>query len=322
MCLILIDSSFLQPHKNPNVYNNTFPTNTYLYVESGTKCYAKPNKDFEFNSWIQNLDHNSTITLKTAEVSDSPWNSFLRLIGREPNDPSATFDVNSYGTFTANFKRLPPVLPAEYWIPLYGIIVSSIVGWSIPSIIGAVKNTRQSRKSNQYYERINHLYSDGKLDENDIADLDILKTDITTASMKGKISEQHSANLKNEISVLYEKIYKNKIESSNSNLTSLDNLKNDINYAYSEGKINNEQYTNLNTEISILYEEIYKKRIDSLNDNKMLLDEVKNEIRDAFAKEKINEQHYKLLVQKLFDNKNNHGSANKLDSSSGLTSTT
>ncbi len=71
-------------------------------------------------------------SLNTTAISDSPWNSFLRLIGRGPNDPSAAFDVNEYGSFTAKFKPLPPALPAEYWIPLYGIIVSSVVGWSIP----------------------------------------------------------------------------------------------------------------------------------------------------------------------------------------------
>jgi YVTN family beta-propeller protein len=237
-------------YNNPGVYNNTYPTNTYLYAESGTKCYAKPNKDYAFSSWVQNLGHNSTDTLNTTAVSDSPWNSFLRLIGREPNDPSTTFDVNGYGTFTANFKPLPPALPAEYWIPLYGIIVSSIVGWSIPSIIGAVKTKRQDGKSNQYYKRINDLYSDGKLDEKDIADLDGLKTDITTASMKGKISDQHSVKLNNEISALYEEIYKKRIDSLNDNKKLLCEIKNEIRDAFAKEKINEQHYKLLIEKVS------------------------------------------------------------------------
>src|SRR5215813_6842318 len=123
-----------------------------------------------------------------SNMSDSAWNSFLSTFGMKPNDPSATFDINKFGTFTANFKAVPPPVPPEYWIPLYGIIVSTVVGWSIPSIIGSVKAKRQGRMANQYYGKINRLYNDGKLDENDIADLDKLKTVIANAYACGKIS--------------------------------------------------------------------------------------------------------------------------------------
>lgn len=34
--------------------NKEYPTNTYLYVAYGTKCKARPYKDFEFSSWIEN----------------------------------------------------------------------------------------------------------------------------------------------------------------------------------------------------------------------------------------------------------------------------
>ena len=108
---------------NPNA-DITYPTNTYLYVEAGTKCIATPNKDFEFSSWIENLGHNSTITLSSSSISDSPLNSFLRFLNIKQNDTSATFVVGRYGSFTANFRHSPPAIPAEYWIPLYGVIVS------------------------------------------------------------------------------------------------------------------------------------------------------------------------------------------------------
>jgi hypothetical protein len=52
-------------------------------------------------------------------------NSLCSTLGMKPNDTSATFDVNRFGSFTANFKAIPP---PEYLIPLYGIIVSTVVG--------------------------------------------------------------------------------------------------------------------------------------------------------------------------------------------------
>ena len=96
----------IHPTNSGNVWcnNKEYPTNIYLYVASGTKCIAKPAKDFAFSSWVENLRHNSTIPLNQSAISDSPWNSLLSTLGMKPNDTSATFDVNRFGTFTANFK--------------------------------------------------------------------------------------------------------------------------------------------------------------------------------------------------------------------------
>lgn len=85
--------------------------------------------------------------------------------------------------------------------------MSSIVGWSIPSIIGWIKAKRQGGRLNQYHKTINSLYDDGKLDENDIIPLDKLKRNITDAYSKGKISDQQYEYLKNQISVLYEEAF-------------------------------------------------------------------------------------------------------------------
>jgi hypothetical protein len=67
----------VSPENSGNIICNkdAYTTNTYLYVESGTECYAKANKNFEFSSWVHNLGHNSTITLNTTAFSDSPWDS-------------------------------------------------------------------------------------------------------------------------------------------------------------------------------------------------------------------------------------------------------
>jgi uncharacterized membrane protein len=174
----------------------------------------------------------------------------------KPNDTSATFDINRFGTFTANFKAVPPPVPPEYWIPLYGIIVSTIVGWSIPTIIGWIKSKTQTRRANQYHKRFHSLYSDNnKLYENDKT-LDTLRRGIKNAYAEGKISEQHYNNLKNETSILYERAYKNKIDSLNgkadgqNNRVELDEIKNEITDAYAEGKISEQHYNLLKEKIA------------------------------------------------------------------------
>ena len=51
--------------------------------------------------------------------------------------------VDRYGTFTANFKPIRPQIPPEYchhrYCYIITVIVTIIIGWSIPSIFGWVK---------------------------------------------------------------------------------------------------------------------------------------------------------------------------------------
>jgi YVTN family beta-propeller protein len=236
-----------------------FPTEQYIYVYSGAQCTAKPNKGFEFLSWEENLEGNST-QLITVSSSASTWDSILDLLGFESNEPEATLNVTKFGTFTANFKELPPAVPSEYWIPIYGILISTIVGWSIPSIIGWAKSKADVRKLNYYHKRIASLYGDGKLDENDIEALDRLRSNIMDAYSKGKINEKHYESLRNEISILYEEILRKRINALNKSNPSnrkttqeqLAQIRNEVEYAYSKGKINEKHYDLLNKNISNL----------------------------------------------------------------------
>ena len=76
------------------------------------------------------------------------------------------------------------------------------MGRSIPSIIRWTKTRTTVRKLNHYYKQISSIYDDdGKLDENDIKSLDRLKKDISYASSKGKIKDEHYNSLKEEISI-------------------------------------------------------------------------------------------------------------------------
>ena len=98
------------------------------------------------------------------------------------------------------------------------------------------------------------FYEDNKLDYNDIAPLNKIKTDMSDAYAKGKISDQHYQNLKSEISVLYEEILKKRIDSFNGRNNTddgrlLDQIKYDIEDTYAKGKISDEHYKLLNKKI-------------------------------------------------------------------------
>ena len=182
------------------------PLEKYFYIWSGILCSAVPNKGFEFLSWEEKLGQNSTLLINVSK-SATPLESILDLFNVKPQEPESTLNVTRFGSFIANFKELPPPVPSEYWIPLYGIIASTIVGWSIPSVIRWIRSKADFRKLSYYHQRIKTLHNDGKLDENDFEDLDQLRNDIADAYSKGKINEIHYDSLKREASILYEEIF-------------------------------------------------------------------------------------------------------------------
>src|SRR5215831_6539369 len=69
--------------------NNTiYPTNTYIYVDSGISCTAQNNKGFEFNTWTERSLTNRNSSTPIERSSDHP----------------ETITVDRYGIFTANFR--------------------------------------------------------------------------------------------------------------------------------------------------------------------------------------------------------------------------
>lgn len=76
--------------------------------------------------------------------------------------------------------------------PLYGIIVSSVIGWSIPSIIGWIRGKVQRRNLKECLTQI------GKLDKN------TLEEKITRLYVDGKINDSHHQLLINKITEHYE----------------------------------------------------------------------------------------------------------------------
>ena len=105
------------------------------------------------------------------------------------DEPEAKLKITKFGSFTANFKELPPPLPSEYWIPLYGLII----GFFIPSIIKWLNGWGQRRNLTEY------LYKIGKVDRH------IIEDDVLKLYSNGKISDSHYQMLKDKISEYYEK---------------------------------------------------------------------------------------------------------------------
>ena len=214
-----------------------YPTGTYLFIDSGTICTANSNSGFGFTGWIETLDKNSTIPL---------------------NNSSPDLTVNKYGTFTANFKPLPPPIPPEYLAPLYAIIVSSLIGWSIPTIVDKLKARNRAKTILGYHVRIEKLKADNSLDDKDIKNLDGIKADLERDYQGEKLLDNQHENVKNEISVLYKEIYDKKINLANSdshkndNRKQLDIIEKDIINIYADGKISDQHYQLLKDKLSKL----------------------------------------------------------------------
>jgi uncharacterized membrane protein len=225
----------------------------------------------------------------------------------KPHKPEATLKITKFGSFTANFKPLPPTIPGEYLVALFGIVAASIVGWLSPTIIDSQKSRREAKIVSRYHYAIESLYNDNKIDEQDVTQLDKLKYDIANDYAKGRIGDKQYVNTKNEIPILYENIFRKMIDSLNNFVddNNLRDVSDEVSAAYRNGKISNEQYQNIKNEISILYENIFRKMIDSLDNmsdkegaNKQL-NKIANDVERMFSEGKITELHYNLLIKKL-----------------------
>ena len=230
-----------------------------MYEVPGITCIAKANSGYEFVGWNENIDSNTTRPLKQCiEESYNFYDPVIEPIQKTLNIYNDTADTSfcltQYGTFTANFRELPAPLPTEYWIPLYGLIVSTIIGASIPSIIGWTKTRGDIKKLNLHHEKIKSLYEEGSRDDHDFESLNKLKDEISDSFSKGKISQFHYSNLKDEISILYQEIFMKKIDSMDDNkeidLSLKLKLVREIKDAFSKGKLTELHYNLLINKIS------------------------------------------------------------------------
>jgi len=140
-------------HIRCNDQEQQFPLNLYLFTSIDTKCIAEPNDQFFFSSWVENFGHDSIMTLSEASstfyssfIPSSFINSFSKLFGSQSKDDPSIILLNQHGKCTANFRGGAPLIPPSAWIPLYGVIFSSIIGFSIPTMSGWIKSANQRKK--------------------------------------------------------------------------------------------------------------------------------------------------------------------------------
>ena len=134
-------------------------------MTSNAKCIAKPNTDYEFASWVEAFDGNSTRTINASTPTDSPLGALLDAFS---NDPAASLTVNRFGNFTAYFKALPPPVPPQYWASLFTVVVTALVGsLLIPAVIGWIRSKKQTSRLNSFHQKMALVDGDSKLDEND-----------------------------------------------------------------------------------------------------------------------------------------------------------
>src|SRR6476661_1159837 len=219
-----------------------------FYIYSGSQCTAKPNQGFEFVSWQENLGGNSTQLLKFSSPS-SIVDSILDFFNMKPDKQEATLNITKFGSFTANFKALPPPIPTQYVATLITIVATAFIGsWLTPTVIEWRNRRKQVSKLDHCHNEAKNLYNDGKLDSNDIEKLNKLKDKITDEYTKGKINKEQYDKLGNEISISYRAIFTKEINSlntipKNDKVEQLSRIKTDIEDAYAKGKINELHHT-------------------------------------------------------------------------------
>ena len=228
------------------------------------------NKGFEFLSWEENLNNNSTqyITISpTASITifnfiadslDSlvnffgiklTFNSISNFFDIYSYEPESILKITKYGSFTANFRELPPPLPSEYWVTLFGVVVTAFISsWLTPTIIGWRKAKKHQGKLNDYQKDLEDLDKDGKLDKNDIDKLDRLREKVISTYTKGDITKDLYDVLLNNISTRYNEIFHNEINglqntyNKHEKIKLLNNMQSNLNDAYLKKKIDKEHY--------------------------------------------------------------------------------
>ncbi len=218
-----------------------------IYLYSEDKCIARPNSGFEFASWHENLSGNSTRILQVSSPT-SFLDFILDFLHLKPDKPESTLNVTKFGSFTANFKELPPPIPGEYVATLFAVVISAFIGsWLTPSIIEWRRSRNQGKKLEYYHNSIKDLRKDGIIDQKDISQLDMLRNNITDDYTRGKINKDQYDKLEEEVSIKYREVFKNEIGlldnlSKSDRENGMTKLRNSIEDAYATGKINELQY--------------------------------------------------------------------------------
>jgi DNA-binding beta-propeller fold protein YncE len=175
-------------------------TNKYYYLDLNSICKIKPTDGYIFSHWSQNYENNSSLILTNMNNNDSWFNYFKRLLGFDI--PSHGFDITQFGSFTANFRAAPEIIPREYVLAFYGFWATIFTGLILPNITGWIKSYLQTRRLRYYFKTL-QILNRNSYKENYLDQLDNIKNEIDDAFAAGKINEI-------QYKILIEKISENK----------------------------------------------------------------------------------------------------------------
>jgi hypothetical protein len=141
------------------------------------------------------------------------------------------------------------------WATLSSFVLTTIIGaYFIPSFISYMRTRAGVKKLNYFHRQIISIYDDGNLNEEDEYSLDKLRNKITDAYSKGKLTTEHYNSLNSQMSISYEEIFKQRINSLKKynpefNLM-VEEIEDEITDAYSKGKIIELHFKLLNEKIA------------------------------------------------------------------------
>jgi YVTN family beta-propeller protein len=158
--------------------NETYPTNTYIYVDSGTDCKVQNNNGFDFINWVELTNRNASIPLESS--SSHPENLI----------------VDRYGIFTANFRQERPLSADQLFTYLTGAISAAV---AVNGVILLVPGWRRARTQRTHLRECIKMIDDdaGKSHK------DAIEDKIIGYYVDGKLSEDHRQLLNDKISEYY-----------------------------------------------------------------------------------------------------------------------
>lgn len=156
---------------------------TYIRYTSGTtiECKAIPNKGFTAGSWSGNV---------------------LPVMMPAPSD-TVGLTLDRFGNLTANFERSTVVdlnIPFDTLLQILLIVVTAVIGWSIPGIAAFLSKLRQKNIVIDYMNSINTA-SQGD-------DLEMLRKQISGEYARGKINSTNYDILNNRVKERYDVLEK------------------------------------------------------------------------------------------------------------------
>lgn len=158
----------------------------------------------------------TTLLIKTLQNATSS-NILLPITARVsfPEEIQALFGSSSLPlsnltqseTLSINILPKEPLkldIPWEALAGIYGLVISAVMGWSIPSIASWINETKRRRHFLEFITMIDKTYDKLGKDENQFSGyLDTVKRDLEYALGRGKISESQYNLLINKITKYY-----------------------------------------------------------------------------------------------------------------------